>query len=380
MDSIFHRVSIRKPQDKPVEPEKIEKLLSRRYGGSFCRKPAAVGIFYVVMNRDLIQKPAATSPTGCQNAPALIVSAYREDVIFPIRADRPGASPTKIFGWKTDALGLGGGCIAPNEERMHEVESVLQMPAGHHAFAISHWATPPRANPSRTISTCAHPLRRISHLFALASRDAGHFLVGAVRLAIRAQRPPAGLFLPGGGRKARPGLFESASVSPKIKTNKSDTHYQVSLCWWELVRDSNHRSIARFTVWSPLATGKLPYSFCSVAALRVAQCLIIIAKRNRKCKPFSIFLRFFQKVFFTRCIVQFLKRRSSAGAGRSKGYISEDREESHICNGIVALLVGLDRAIALAWPKAQCMIAGCFRVCLSFRLRYIVYKVTYAQI
>ena len=27
MDSIFHRVSIRKFQDKPVEPEKIEKLL-----------------------------------------------------------------------------------------------------------------------------------------------------------------------------------------------------------------------------------------------------------------------------------------------------------------------------------------------------------------
>jgi len=36
-----------------------------------------------------------------------------------------------------------------------------------------------------------------------------------------------------------PGLFESASVPPENKDkNKSDTHYQVSLCWWELV-DSN---------------------------------------------------------------------------------------------------------------------------------------------
>ena len=34
-------------------------------------------------------------------------------------------------------------------------------------------------------------------------------------------------------------VFESASVSPENKDkNKNDTHYQVSLCWWELV-DSN---------------------------------------------------------------------------------------------------------------------------------------------
>ena len=86
----------------------------------------------------------------------------------------------------------------------------------------------------------------------------------------------------------------------------------VTAFWWELV-DSNHRSIKQqIYSLSPLATRESSHIlFCSVAALRVAQCLIIIAKRNRKCKPFfQFFCGFFKKVFFARCIVQFLKRKS----------------------------------------------------------------------
>ena len=83
--------------------------------------------------------------------------------------------------------------------------------------------------------------------------------------------------------------------------------------WWELV-DSNHRSIKQqIYSLSPLATRESSHIlFCSVAALRVAQCLIIIAKRDRKCKPFfQFFCDFFKKVFFARCIVQFSKRKST---------------------------------------------------------------------
>lgn len=43
MNSIFHRVSIRKFQDKPVEPEKIESLL-RAAMAAPSAKPAAMGI------------------------------------------------------------------------------------------------------------------------------------------------------------------------------------------------------------------------------------------------------------------------------------------------------------------------------------------------
>ena len=59
MDSIFHRVSIRKFQDKTVEPEKIEKLLRAAMAAPSAGNQQPWE-FYVVTNRDLIQKLAAT--------------------------------------------------------------------------------------------------------------------------------------------------------------------------------------------------------------------------------------------------------------------------------------------------------------------------------
>ena len=61
MDSIFHRVSIRKFQDKPVEPEKIEKLLRAAMAAPSAGNQQPWE-FYLVTNRDLIQKLAATRP------------------------------------------------------------------------------------------------------------------------------------------------------------------------------------------------------------------------------------------------------------------------------------------------------------------------------
>ena len=109
MDSIFHRVSIRKFQDKPVEPEKIEKLLRAAMAAPSAGNQQPWE-FYVVTNRDLIQKLAATSPyTSCaKNAPVLIVSAYREDVIFPMYAQIDLSIANENLWLETDALGLGG--------------------------------------------------------------------------------------------------------------------------------------------------------------------------------------------------------------------------------------------------------------------------------
>jgi nitroreductase len=45
MDIIFNRRSIRKYKDKPVEKEKIDKLLKACYAGTLCSKSAAMGIY-----------------------------------------------------------------------------------------------------------------------------------------------------------------------------------------------------------------------------------------------------------------------------------------------------------------------------------------------
>ena len=190
----------------------------------------------------------------------------------------------------------------------------------------------------------------------------GRFASRALKTACRA------VFARRGTQSSGPGLFESASVSPENKDkNKSDTHYQVSLCWWELV-DSNHRSIKQqIYSLSPLAT-------------RESSHILFLLRRGTPCRSvldyyskaepemqafFSIFLRFFQKSFLcTLHRVIFKKKERPAGVrrGAPRG-ISEDRRRiMYICNGIVALLV--------VWPgpsdcsgMAQgtvCMIAGCF--------------------
>ena len=194
-------------------------------------------------------------------------------------------------------------------------------------------------------------------------------MVGAVRFASRALKTAwRAVFARRGTQSSGPGLFESASVSPENKDkNKSDTHYQVSLCWWELV-DSNHRSIKQqIYSLSPLAT-------------RESSHILFLLRRGTPCRSvldyyskaepemqafFLIFLRFFQKSFLcTLHRVIFKKKGRPAGVrrGAPRG-ISEDRRRiMYICNGIVALLV--------VWPgpsdcsgMAQgtvCMIAGCF--------------------
>ena len=191
---------------------------------------------------------------------------------------------------------------------------------------------------------------------------AGRFASRALKTACRA------VFARRGTQSSGPGLFESASVSPENKDkNKSDTHYQVSLCWWELV-DSNHRSIKQqIYSLSPLATRESSHI---LFLLRCGTPCRSVLDYYSKAEPemqafFSIFLRFFQKSFLCtlhRAIFKKKERPAGVRRGAPRG-ISEDRRRiMYICNGIVALLV--------VWPgpsdcsgMAQgtvCMIAGCF--------------------
>ena len=84
MNEIFHRISVRKYEDTPVEPDKIEQLLRAAMAApsAFNQQPWE---FYVVTNRSLIEQLSTVTPyAGCaKNAPVVIVSAYREQVTLP---------------------------------------------------------------------------------------------------------------------------------------------------------------------------------------------------------------------------------------------------------------------------------------------------------
>lgn len=79
MDSIFNRVSVRKYQDKLVEPEKVEQIL--RAG---MQAPSAYNLqpweFFVIENADIKAKLAVSNNVlqAAKNSPLLILTAYRE--------------------------------------------------------------------------------------------------------------------------------------------------------------------------------------------------------------------------------------------------------------------------------------------------------------
>ena len=89
-------------------------------------------------------------------------------------------------------------------------------------------------------------------------------------------------------------------VTAKKKAVTSFLSQPVGGSWW--IRTTEALS-SRFTVCPHWPLGKAPIFICCPARTAcVARCLIIIAKRHRKCKPFfQFFYDFFKKVYFKRC-------------------------------------------------------------------------------
>lgn len=139
MNSIFSRVSIRKYQNKPVEPEKIEALLR-----AAMQAPSAANQqpweFYVVTDKEKLRalSEASRYATMTKDAPVAIVSVYRKDIPMPMYAEIDLSIAMENLWLEADAQGLGGVWlgIAPLEKRMKAVEEVLDIPDHLRAFAI----------------------------------------------------------------------------------------------------------------------------------------------------------------------------------------------------------------------------------------------------
>ena len=145
MNNIYTRVSIRRYQDKPVEPEKTQAILR-----AAMQAPSATNQqpweFYVVTNREKLQALSEVSPYAwmTKDAPAAIVSAYRKDCKVPVYAQIDLSIAMENLWLETDAQGLGGVWlgIAPVEERMQAVERILDIPDTLRAFAIFPYGYP----------------------------------------------------------------------------------------------------------------------------------------------------------------------------------------------------------------------------------------------
>lgn len=139
MNSIYHRISIRKYQDKLVEEEKIRAILR-----AAMQAPSAGNQqpweFYVVRDKEKLDALSKISPYAgmVKKAPVAIVSAYHEECWMPEFAQIDLAIAMQNLWLETDEQGLGGVWlgIAPIEDRMKDVEKIMDMPNKVRAFAI----------------------------------------------------------------------------------------------------------------------------------------------------------------------------------------------------------------------------------------------------
>lgn len=139
MNEIFHRTSVRKYQDKPVEDEKIEKMLRAAMAAPSAGNQQPWE-FYVVKNKATLEKLSKTSPfaTCTAAAPLAFVACYRVNCRMPEYAQIDLSACVENLLLEADALELGAVWlgIAPLEERMVAVRAVLNIPETLKAFAI----------------------------------------------------------------------------------------------------------------------------------------------------------------------------------------------------------------------------------------------------
>ena len=118
MNSIFHRISVRKYEDKPVEKEKIMEILKAgMQAPSACNQQPWE--FYVVTDKEKIQKLSKVTPyTGCAaGAPAVIVPVYHtEGLVAPSFAQIDMSIAQENIWLETDTLGMVWHC---SDRRTH---------------------------------------------------------------------------------------------------------------------------------------------------------------------------------------------------------------------------------------------------------------------
>ena len=153
MNSIFHRVSIRKYQKKPVEEEKIELLLKAgMQAPSACNQQPWE--FYVVTDKETIQKLSGSTPYAgaAKGAPLVIVPCDRKNgLMAPSLADVDLAICTENILLEADELGLGAVmmAIAPDAERMEAVRRICDIPSRLDPFCLIPVGYPAEGHPQQ---------------------------------------------------------------------------------------------------------------------------------------------------------------------------------------------------------------------------------------
>ena len=152
MSGIFHRVSIRKYQNKLVEEEKITTMLRAAMAAPSAQNQQPWE-YYVVTNKEKIVELSKTSPyaTCVKEAPLVFVACYRDNLPAPSYAEIDMSASVENLLLQADELGLGAVWIgiAPIEERMENVAKVIGLPDRLSAFALISCGYPGETRPQQ---------------------------------------------------------------------------------------------------------------------------------------------------------------------------------------------------------------------------------------
>ncbi len=140
MEAIFKRISVRKYQDKAVEPEKIEQILRAAMAAPSAGNQQPWE-YIVVTDPDTIQALADCSPfaAGARTAPVVIVPCFRtEGLKYDDCTELDLAITTEHILLEATHLGLGSVwlALAPRQARVLSADAVLGIGDKLHAFAL----------------------------------------------------------------------------------------------------------------------------------------------------------------------------------------------------------------------------------------------------
>jgi len=153
MNEIFKRVSIRKYEDRPVEQEKVEKILRAAMAAPSAGNQQPWE-FYVVTDKEKIKSLSECSPyAGCAaGAPVVLVPCYcTEGLMFPGLAQIDLAIASENALLEITAHDLGGVWLAvtPEQERVDKVAKVLGTPDSLVPFALIPFGYPAEGRPQQ---------------------------------------------------------------------------------------------------------------------------------------------------------------------------------------------------------------------------------------
>ena len=140
MEAIFNRRSIRKYQDKPVEKEKIEKLLK-----AIMQAPSAVNQqpweIIVVENKETLKSLSEMSPYSkmvADSPVAFVLVANSDNFKVPSAWQQDMGAATENLLLEAVELGLGGVWLGTDvaEENMNFVRKIFDLPENILPFSV----------------------------------------------------------------------------------------------------------------------------------------------------------------------------------------------------------------------------------------------------